>query len=142
MGDKMAKIKEILKDSKVITILCIIVLCGMLVLTIWEMFNSDDPTITESTSMSSTNIDTYLSMIDGVGSACTYVSYDESGNPIGVIVICKNYNKDTEAKIKTAVHAITGLSFSKICVYQSSNNWGQPIINFLKTKSWGSNDDY
>lgn len=119
----MTKFKELLKDSKVITILCILALCGMLGLTIWEMFNGNtESTQIDTSSLKSNDIDQYLSMIDGIGCSYTYISYDNDGKPMGVIVICDNLNRDTEMKIKTAINALTGLSLSRICVYQSSNN--------------------
>ncbi len=120
----MEKIKEILKDKKVLTILCIVVLSGMLILTCVELFSSskatDDDFSCSNTSF--TQLDQYLSKINGVEESYTYVSYDELGSPMGVIVLCKNLNKETEIKLKTAVHVITGVSLSKICVYEAGNN--------------------
>ena len=117
----MDKFKELLKDNKIITILCIFGLCTMLFLTIFEMFGSEKVETEDSSSIAYSSIDSYLSLIEGVGNSSTYISYDKDNNPIGAIVICKNLNKDTESKIKIAIHTITGISISKICVFQASN---------------------
>ena len=120
----MINIKDKLNNSKIVVIISIVALCAMLIITFTEIFADDKSDIINSEFNETTNSDLnyYLSAIEGVGNAQSLISYDRDGYPMGAVVICDNLNKETEYKVKNAVHVITGIPLSDICVYSGSNN--------------------
>lgn len=120
----MINIKDKFNNSKTVVIISIIALCAMLIITFAEIFGDSKMDITSSGISETINSDLnyYLSAIEGVGNAQSLISYDKDGYPMGAVVICDNLNKETEYKVKNAVHVITGIPLSDICVYSGSNN--------------------
>ncbi len=121
----MINIKDKSIKNKIVIIISIVALCAMLIITFVEIFTGSESEITDSGEYSETtnaDLNHYLSAIEGVGRAQSLISYDREGYPMGAVVICDNLNRETEYRVKNAVHVITGIPLSSICVYSGSNN--------------------